>query len=86
MIRELAARGADVAYHDPHVDECEIDGRVHKNVELTDERLQSSDLVVILTDHTALDYARIVREAGRVFDTRNATTGVTDGREKIRKL
>ncbi|MBW2374345.1 MAG: nucleotide sugar dehydrogenase [Deltaproteobacteria bacterium] len=86
VIRGLVARGAEVAYHDPHVPECEIDGRVHKNVELTDERLRSSDLVAILTDHRAVDYGRVVRESGRVFDTRNATASVSDDREKIRKL
>ncbi|MBW2234419.1 MAG: nucleotide sugar dehydrogenase [Deltaproteobacteria bacterium] len=86
VIRGLVARGAEVAYHDPHVPECEIDGHLHKNVELTDERLRSSDLVAILTDHRAVDYGRVVRESGRVFDTRNATAGVSDDREKIRKL
>ena len=86
VIRGLVARGAEVAYHDPHVPECEIDGHLHKNVELTDERLRSSDLVAILTDHGAVDYGRVVRESGRVFDTRNATAGVSDDREKIRKL
>jgi UDP-N-acetyl-D-glucosamine dehydrogenase len=86
VIRGLVARGAEVAYHDPHVPECEIDGHLHKNVELTDERLRSSDLVAILTDHRAVDYGQVVRESGRVFDTRNATAGVSDDREKIRKL
>jgi UDP-N-acetyl-D-glucosamine dehydrogenase len=86
VMRDLLARGADLAYHDPHVPEMEVEGRVHKSVELSDERLRTSDLVVIITDHTSVDYARVVREASRVFDTRNAAAGVTEGREKISKL
>ncbi len=31
------------------------------------------DAVVIVTDHTGIDYARMVKEAELVIDTRNAT-------------
>jgi UDP-N-acetyl-D-glucosamine dehydrogenase len=86
VMRLLRAKHADVSYHDPYVAEFDLDGTVYKNVELTDERLRTSDLVVILTDHRSLDYGRVVSEAGRVFDTRNATAGVGENREKIRKL
>ena len=86
VIRLLAAKGADISYHDPHVPECVVDGRNYKNVDLTDEILGSADLAVILTDHTAFDYQRIVDGAARVFDTRNASKGVENHREKIRKL
>jgi UDP-N-acetyl-D-glucosamine dehydrogenase len=41
--------------------------------------------VLIATDHTAYDYEFIVRHGRLVLDTRNATKGVTAGREKIRK-
>jgi UDP-N-acetyl-D-glucosamine dehydrogenase len=39
--------------------------------------------VVIITDHKAFDYARIVSRARAVVDTRNATQAVGEGREKI---
>ena len=45
-----------------------------------------ADLVAIVTDHQAVDYDRVVALAQRVFDTRNATHGVEDDGEKIRKL
>jgi UDP-N-acetyl-D-glucosamine dehydrogenase len=37
--------------------------------------------VLIVTDHSDYDYARIVREAQLVVDTRNATKGIVS--EKI---
>jgi UDP-N-acetyl-D-glucosamine dehydrogenase len=39
--------------------------------------------VVIATDHSSYDCAFIVRHARLVIDTRNATRGVTEQREKI---
>jgi UDP-N-acetyl-D-glucosamine dehydrogenase len=86
VIRLLADRGGEVAYHDPHVGEVAIEDRVHKSVELSDELLARADLVVVLTDHSAIDYQRVVDRAPRVFDTRNATRAIARGREKIRKL
>jgi len=86
VVRLLAAKGAEISYHDPHVPECVVDGRSYKNVDLSDEALASTDLAVILTDHSAFDYQRIVDGVARVFDTRNATKGVQKQREKITKL
>ena len=53
--------------------------------ELTPEFLAGLDCVLIATDHSACDYAMIVRHAPLVVDTRNATRDVAEGREKIRK-
>jgi UDP-N-acetyl-D-glucosamine dehydrogenase len=86
IIRQLDEKGAEVRYHDPHVAELNVEGHIWKSVELLDEELAAADLVVILTDHTSIDYQRVVTRAPRVYDTRNATRGVRDGREKIRRL
>ena len=82
----LLERGADLVYHDPHVPEMRLEGHSLKSVDLTDERIEAADLVVVLTDHTSIDYARVVRLAHRVYDTRNATRNVKEGRERVRKL
>ena len=86
VIKGLLNRGGDIRYHDPHVAECEIAGQPMKSVDLTDEELKTSDLVVVLTDHPNVDYERVVSVGPRVFDTRNATKGVVNDREKITKL
>jgi UDP-N-acetyl-D-glucosamine dehydrogenase len=86
VIAGLRERGADVRYHDPFVAECEIAGERFKSVDLTDDALKRSDLVVVLTDHPNVDYERVVRVGPRVFDTRNATKGVQHDREKITRL
>ena len=86
VIRVLAAKGAEITYSDPHVGEIEVADVGYKNADLTDDLLEASDVVVILTAHAAVDYSRVVRLAPRIFDTRNATRDVAAGREKIRKL
>jgi UDP-N-acetyl-D-glucosamine dehydrogenase len=82
----LLHKGAQVDYHDPHVPELHVGSHVLKSLELSDPVLAAADLVIVVTDHSAVDYARVVARAQRVFDTRNATKAVREGREKIRKL
>ena len=86
VMRELMHKGAEVSYHDPHVSELDLDGLTFKSIDLTDEVLAGSDLVLIVTDHEAVDLKRVVAKAARIFDTRNATKHVREGREKIRLL
>jgi len=86
VIEALEAKGAEISYHDPHVSEVMIGDQTYKNVELNDEVLAGCDIAVIVTDHSAIDWDRVVANAPRVFDTRNATKNVREGRERIRKL
>jgi UDP-N-acetyl-D-glucosamine dehydrogenase len=44
-------------------------------VELTDDELQASDCVVIVTDHSDINYARVTELAQLIVDTRNALGG-----------
>lgn len=81
IIELLRKEGAIVSYNDPYVPRI---GRGRKynldmtSVPLTD--LYQYDCVVIVTDHSDYDYARIVQEARLVIDTRNATRNITSNR------
>ncbi len=87
IIKLLADRGADITYNDPHAEEIGVDGgRRYRSTALTAEALRAADLVVIVTDHSSYDYDFIVSHAVRVLDTRNATRGVRQGREKVIRL
>ena len=76
VIRLLEEQRAEVVYHDPHVASFREDGHEHHSVELTDEELKRADAVVIVTDHSSIDYQRVVDLAPIVVDTRNATAGL----------
>jgi UDP-N-acetyl-D-glucosamine dehydrogenase len=72
IIKIFRQRGAKVEFHDPFVDELEIDGQPEQSVELTPERLERADAVVITTDHSDVDYGLVGRHASIVMDPRNA--------------
>ncbi|HWP51383.1 MAG TPA: nucleotide sugar dehydrogenase [Clostridia bacterium] len=64
---------AELSYYDPHVSHCSCAGRIwHSEPTLTEELLHQSDLVIIATAHTAVDYTRVARYAPMVFDVKNA--------------
>ncbi len=71
VIRLLQQRSADVEYHDPHVPRFREDGVELVSLPLTAEILRRADCVVIVTDHTAIDYALVAREAALIVDTRH---------------
>lgn len=79
VIRLLEADGAEVDYHDPYVPELVMDhasGRETKrSVSLTPAVVVGYDLVVLTTDHSAVDYAMVQAHAQVIFDTRNACRG-----------
>jgi len=71
VIRLLEADGAHVDYHDPHVPTLKEDGKVMKSVKLTDAALRDADAVVIVTDHKAFDYDKIVKKSRVLIDARH---------------
>jgi UDP-N-acetyl-D-glucosamine dehydrogenase len=72
----IKPRVGTVHYNDPHVPELRVDGQSIKSVQITPANIRKYDAVVILTDHSAYDYAMIVKNARLIVDTRNA---VKDG-------
>ncbi len=88
IIEKLQAKGADVNYNDPHIPRFARQRKHNitlESVPLTDSLLESQDAVLIATDHSIYDYEWIVRHSKIVLDTRNATKGVTEDRQKIFK-
>ena len=83
VIRLLEERGATVDYHDPHVPSYREEGHVRTGVPLTDEAITGADAIVIITDHRAVDYARLVAKARVIVDTRNALAKLPAGRARI---
>ena len=72
IIRLLQGQGARVTYFDPHVPRFREDGREFRSVELTPAVVAAADCVMIVTDHSAVDYHMIKHTAQLVVDTRNA--------------
>jgi UDP-N-acetyl-D-glucosamine dehydrogenase len=78
ILELLQKRGVDVVYHDPFVPEIEDghgvdapDAPANRSVELTDELLRGADAVMVITDHTTIDWERVREIAPVVIDFRN---------------
>jgi UDP-N-acetyl-D-glucosamine dehydrogenase len=72
VLRGLQEKGALVNYSDPYVPSMEGSGELMKSIDCVPEVLQSTDCVVLLTDHSAFDYAMIATHSPLIVDSRNA--------------
>jgi UDP-N-acetyl-D-glucosamine dehydrogenase len=79
IIDRLRAKGAAVGYHDPYVPEIRFEethteggGAPLQSVPLTEEELKAADCLVIVTDHSQIDYGRVCALSRLIVDTRNA--------------
>jgi len=72
IINSLLQKEAKVEYHDPLVPVFDIEGMSFSSAKLTKETLNSIDCVVIVTDHSGVDYKFIVDNSKLIVDTRNA--------------
>ncbi len=87
VIRLLQAHGAEVVFHDPHIkmvrddDDHEMFG-----VPLTEQELDAADAVVIVTDHSSVDYQWLVDHTDLVVDSRNATVRTRPSRARVLSL
>ena len=93
VIRLLEERGAEVVHHDPFIprfNDGDHDGggdhRERIGVDLSAGELAKADAVVIVTDHSQIDYQQIVDDAVLVIDTRNATARASRGRARVVSL
>jgi UDP-N-acetyl-D-glucosamine dehydrogenase len=80
----LAEKGAHVVYHDPYVDSFEMCGTLCSSEALTSEEVASADAVLVVTDHSNVDYDLVVRSAHLILDTRDALRSFAD--DKVVRL
>src|SRR6185369_9519613 len=88
IIELLKGRGTAVDYYDPYVPEIP---KTRDHPDLTGMRsisidrpiVASYDAVLIVTDHSEIDWQALVDASQLVVDTRNATAKVTGGEDKI---
>jgi UDP-N-acetyl-D-glucosamine dehydrogenase len=93
VVEILRSDGACVDYHDPFAPQVSVaanlfdreTGVLMESVPLTQERLRSSDCVVILVRHSSVDYDLVLEHAPLVFDAVNATRG-RSGKAVVERL
>ena len=86
IIKLLEEKGAKIKYHDPFVPQMDLEPKIIRSVKLTKQAVASADCVIIITDHTNIDYDMVVKNAKLIFDTRNVLKNFKNYREKIKKI
>ncbi len=74
----LRKMGADLSFHDPHVEEWDADGTPVPRARVLHTALAEADLVIVLTDHVEYDAETLTRHSRLLFDTRGSTRFAED--------
>ncbi len=84
IIDLLIRKGALVSYYDPHLPYLKIGGINLKNLPFNKNSFKDSDCVVIVTDHSNVDYKFIAKNSKLIIDTRNILKGIKDKSNIVR--
>jgi len=70
----LREKGAEVEYYDPFIPKLPATRKYQydmSSIELTPEKVKQYDVVIVITDHTDVDYQLVRQNAKLIIDTRN---------------
>ncbi|WP_054739940.1 nucleotide sugar dehydrogenase [Cellulosilyticum ruminicola] len=80
----LKKQGASVEYYDPYIESFNYKDKVIKGIVFNEETIKQFDIVVLLSDHSNIDYNWLVEKATLIYDTRNVCKDIEN--HKIIKL
>lgn len=86
IMEELLNLGADLTYHDPHIPtlpKMRKHDLTMTSSPLTADYLARHDAVLVVTDHSSIDWSLVAKHAKLVIDPRNALSGITGDRKNI---
>ena len=85
IIQLLINAGAKIDYHDPYVPKLVYNQISINNIaKLENNKLNSYDACVVVTDHSNIDYAMIYKHSQLIIDTRNVFKGKNS--EHVKRL
>ncbi|KGA09224.1 MAG: nucleotide sugar dehydrogenase [actinobacterium acAMD-5] len=68
--QQLMEHGAKVIFHDPMVEQWNLEGTKLDRIKDLDMALSTSDITILLQDHTSYDHKSLADKAKLLFDTR----------------
>jgi len=83
LLEKLLEKGVDVSYHDPHIPVAPKmrtwpDLPPMESQPLTEETLAAQDAILVVTDHTAIDWDFVEQKSPLIVDTRGVYRGPRD--------
>jgi UDP-N-acetyl-D-glucosamine dehydrogenase len=86
VIAGVAERGAEVRYHDPHVESFKDAAGVVRDETGLDELLGWADAIVVVTAHRDIDWAAVYDRAELVVDTVDSSAGRSTRDRQVLRL
>jgi UDP-N-acetyl-D-glucosamine dehydrogenase len=71
VFKDLVTMGSKVQFHDNFIKNIKINGIEYKSLSLTENNIKHHDIIVILTDHSYINWKIIYKKSKLIFDTRN---------------
>lgn len=73
-------KNINVSYYDPLIPYLKLNHINLRSIDLKKQKLQKFDCVVIITDHSSLDYNFILKNSRLIFDTRNVYKNINNNK------
>ncbi|NMD70478.1 nucleotide sugar dehydrogenase [Bacillus sp. DNRA2] len=70
IFKKLVESSIDVQYHDPFIPTVNINDKIYHSMPLTTQTIKSANIIVVLTDHTSIDWQFVSDHAQNIIDTR----------------
>ena len=86
VIEGLVARGGEVSYHDPHVPRFRASADLVLAARPLEELIATSDLLVVVTAHRAIDLQAVYASGVLVVDTVNSSRGMPVAGSQVLRL
>jgi UDP-N-acetyl-D-glucosamine dehydrogenase len=86
IINLLQSEGALVSYYDSYLPYLKIDNINLKSLKFMRKSFNDKDCVVIITDHSNVDYSFILEHSALIVDTRNVFKNIKGKKDKVVKL
>jgi UDP-N-acetyl-D-glucosamine dehydrogenase len=86
VIALIAERGAEVRFHDPHVEAFTDASGTHRDETPLDDLLGWADAIVVVTAHAAIDWTAVYERAGLVVDTVDSSRGRPTRERQVLRL
>ncbi len=74
----LVNEGLEVEYHDPYFSNFTLNHKEYHSIELSTDEIQKADSVVILTDHSSIDWGKVKKDAKTIVDTRGVLRSIME--------
>jgi UDP-N-acetyl-D-glucosamine dehydrogenase len=86
VIAGIAERGAEVRFHDPHVESFTDAAGVVRPASALGDLLDWADVIVVVTAHAAIDWAAVYDRADLVVDTVDSSRGRSSRDRQVLRL